>query len=101
MQKPKHHLLVCNSFRASGTPQGVCNKKGAVNLMQYLQEGLTDRGLDTVTISMTNCLNVCDRGPVMVVYPENYWYAEMTEDRIDAILDALVDGSPVSEFLLT
>jgi len=101
MQKPVYHILVCNSFRATGAPQGVCNKKGALPLLQYLQEGVSDRGIEGVTISLTNCLNVCDRGPVMVIYPQNYWYGQITEDRIDAILDALANGAPVTEFLLT
>ena len=101
MQKPKHHILVCNSFRATGTPQGACNKKGAVDLMQCLQEGLDDRGMTAVTISMTNCLNGCDRGPVMVVYPEAYWYGEMTEEKIETVLDALVEGGAASEYLLS
>ena len=101
MEKPQHHILVCNSFRATGAPQGVCNKKGAPALMQYLQEGLSDRGMDSVTISLTNCLNVCDRGPVMVIYPEAYWYGQITEERIDAILDALQSGQSVEEYLLT
>jgi len=101
MQKPQYHILVCNSFRATGAPQGVCNKKGAMSLMQYLQEGINDRGIDGVTISLTNCLNVCDRGPVMVIYPQNSWYGQITEERIDGILDALETGSVATEFLLT
>ena len=101
MQKPQHHVLVCNSFRANGAPQGACNKKGAVGLLQYLQEGLADRAMNDVTVSLTNCLNVCDRGPVMVIYPENYWYGEVTEDIIDAALDALENGNAATEHLLT
>jgi (2Fe-2S) ferredoxin len=101
MQKPNYHILVCNSFRVSGTPQGMCNKKGASSLMQYLQEGINERNIEGVTISLTNCLNVCDRGPVMVVYPQNYWYGGITEERIDEILDALVTGAPATEYLLT
>jgi (2Fe-2S) ferredoxin len=100
MQKPLHHILVCNSFRANGAPQGACNKKGAVTLMQYLEEGLADRGIDNVTISLTNCLNVCDRGPAMVVYPQNYWYGKVSEEVIDAMLDALQKGQPAEQFLM-
>jgi hypothetical protein len=68
MKKPKHHIFICNSFRLSGEPQGVCNKKGAPGFMQYVEEGILDRGLDAM-VSSTGCLKVCDRGPAMVVYP--------------------------------
>ncbi len=44
MPKPQYHILVCNSFRFQGEPQGVCNKKGAVDLLQYLEEEIINRG---------------------------------------------------------
>lgn len=101
MEKPKHHILVCASFRASGEPQGVCNKKGSLGFMQYLQEGLSDREMDDVVISMSGCLKVCDRGPAMIVYPEGYWYGKIeSEDIIDDILDALAEGKAVEKYLI-
>jgi (2Fe-2S) ferredoxin len=100
MQKPAHHILVCASFRAAGSPQGVCFNKGSTGLLQYLQEGLSDRGLDEVMISTTSCLKVCDRGPAMVVYPEGYWYGNVTEDTLDVILDALANNTAADQYLI-
>ena len=51
-------------------------------------------------VSSTGCLKVCDRGPAMVVYPEGWWYGELTEERVDEILDALQEGKAVEEYLL-
>jgi (2Fe-2S) ferredoxin len=51
-----------------------------------------DRGLDDVMISSTGCMNVCDNGPVMVVYPENIWYKQATIQTAEAILDSLEEG---------
>lgn len=99
MKKPTYHIFVCNSFRLSGEPQGVCNKKGAPSLLQYLEEEIVDRGLDAM-VSSTGCLKVCDRGPAMVIYPNNFWYGEVTEDVIDEILDALENGDTVEEYLI-
>ena len=48
-----------------------------------------DRGLDDVMVSSTGCLNICDSGPVMVVYPENVWYKHATIQTAEAILDSL------------
>ncbi|HEX3020338.1 MAG TPA: (2Fe-2S) ferredoxin domain-containing protein [Chitinispirillaceae bacterium] len=98
MKKPAHHIFVCASFRMSGAPQGVCSKKGAGSLLQYLETELSDRGLQDVNVSMTGCLKVCDKGPVMVVYPEGYWYGEVNEEKVDAILDALENGESVDEY---
>ena len=41
-------------------------------------------------LSLTSCLKVCDRGPAMVIYPDNTWYGGInSEEDIDAILDSL------------
>ncbi|MFZ5832101.1 MAG: (2Fe-2S) ferredoxin domain-containing protein [Planctomycetota bacterium] len=100
MQKPEYHFLVCNSFRVGGEPQGVCNRKGAPNLLQYLQSEIADRGIDGV-VSLTSCLNVCEKGPILVVYPQGWWYYEVTEEKIDEILDALEEGQPVESLLMS
>ncbi|MFP4014029.1 MAG: (2Fe-2S) ferredoxin domain-containing protein [Chitinispirillaceae bacterium] len=101
MQKPGRHILVCGSFRAQGSPQGVCHKKGAISLIQYLQTELSDRGMDDVMVSMTGCLKVCDRGPAMVIYPDNVWYGGLDESKIDEILDALENDETVENYLIT
>jgi Ferredoxin len=99
MEKPGKHIFVCASFRASGEPQGVCNKKGSLGLLQYLEEGLSDRDLTDVQISMTGCLKVCDRGPAFVVYPDNVWYGNVTgEEAIDEILDALAENKVAEKY---
>jgi (2Fe-2S) ferredoxin len=99
MQKPTYHFLVCNSFRLSGDPQGVCHKKGAPSLLQYLEDEIVDRGIDA-QVSATGCLKVCDRGPAMVIYPQGTWYGNLDEGKLDEILDALEDGGEVEEYTI-
>ena len=99
MNKPQYHILVCNSYRVDGTPKGVCNKKEAPGLIQYMEQEVIERGLDAL-ISATGCLKVCDHGPVMVVYPGAHWYGALTEEKIDDILDALEEGEPAADHLL-
>ncbi len=98
MQKPTYHLFVCNSFRVGGDPQGVCNRKDAVSLLQMLEEEIADRGLDAM-VSSTGCLKQCEKGPVVVVYPQGWWYSQVDQDKLDQILDALEQGEPVEELL--
>lgn len=99
MKSPEYHFFICNSYRVSGEPQGVCNKKGAIELLQYLETELLDRGMDGI-VSSTGCLKVCPHGPVMVLYPHGKWFGEVTEEKIDAILDALDDGEDTAEWEL-
>jgi len=99
MQKPTHHFFLCNSFRVNGDPQGACNRKGAADLLQYLQAEIADRGIDAI-VSTTSCLNVCEKGPILVIYPQEWWYFGVTEEKVDQILDALAAGEPVPELLM-
>lgn len=96
MTKPEHHLFVCGSFRPTGA-QGVCHKKESSALLQYLSEEVDDRGLTTVKVTSTGCLNLCDQGPVVVLYPEGRWFKHVNEEVADQILDAIENGSEVAE----
>jgi (2Fe-2S) ferredoxin len=99
MQKPTHHILVCASFRVGGESKGICHKKGS-DLLPYIESELSDRGMDDVMISSTGCLNLCEKGPLMVVYPAGSWYGEVDEEKVDAILDALQEGEEAADLLL-
>lgn len=100
MQKPEHHILVCASFRSNGVPQGACHKKCSIQLLSYLENEISDRALP-ILISSTGCLKACDKGPVIVVYPEGYWYGNITsEEQIDAILNSLERGEASEKFLI-
>jgi (2Fe-2S) ferredoxin len=101
MTKPEKHILVCGSFRASGAPQGVCAKKGSGGLLAYLEGELSDRGMTEVSVTATGCLKACDRGPILVVYPDNTWYGGVEgEEAIDAILDSLASGKTAEAYIL-
>ncbi len=99
MNKPDYHIFVCASFRGAEA-KGKCIKKESLRLIPYLEEELADRGLNAM-VSSTGCLKLCEEGPVMVVYPQGYWYREVnSEEVVDKILDALEDGRAAEPYLL-
>jgi (2Fe-2S) ferredoxin len=99
VQKPDYHILVCASFRGTEA-KGKCIKKDSMQLINYLEEELVDRGLNAV-VSSTGCLKLCEEGPIVVVYPQGYWYGNVTgQDVVDEILDALEEGKPAEAYLL-
>lgn len=96
MQKPDFHIFVCASFRGTEA-KGKCIKKDSMQLINYLEEELADRGMNAI-VSSTGCLKFCEEGPIMVVYPQGYWYRGVTgEDVVDEILDALEDGGSAAK----
>lgn len=59
-------------------------------------------GLSGVRINTSGCLNRCEHGPVMVIYPEGVWYGYRSRDDVDEILQThLVEGKRVERLLLT
>jgi (2Fe-2S) ferredoxin len=99
MNKPDYHIFVCASFRGTEA-KGKCIKKESLRLIPYLEEELADRGLNAM-VSSTGCLKLCEEGPVMVIYPQAYWYRDVTSENVlDKILDALEDGRAAESYLL-
>jgi (2Fe-2S) ferredoxin len=52
-----------------------------------------------VFISNTGCFGICEKGPVVVVYPDNVWYGSVTPDDVEEILDEHIEGGNVVERL--
>lgn len=99
MAIPARIIMVCQSFRTSGEPKGLCHKQ-TDGFLQYIEEGILDRGLD-VQVTATGCLKQCEVGPVMVVQPDNWWFKGVnSEAAIDAILDALENDEPAADYLI-
>ncbi|MDE0309500.1 MAG: 2Fe-2S iron-sulfur cluster-binding protein [Acidiferrobacterales bacterium] len=58
-------------------------------------------GIDDVRVNNSGCLERCELGPTMVIYPDGVWYHYESESDIDEILDShIVHGQPVSRLML-
>ncbi len=87
-------IIVCD-----GTP---CINSGARTLTLALQEQLDRHGLrDRVTISLSGCLGMCDKGPILVVNPGYTIYGNVTEADIPEIVEEhLVHRRPVARLAI-
>nr|WP_321349602.1 2Fe-2S ferredoxin [uncultured Methanoregula sp.] len=102
MQKPKYHIFVCTSSRANGQQKGFCHAKTSVEVMAKFMEEIEERGITgEVFLSNTGCFGICEKGPVVVVYPDNVWYGSVTPDDVAEILDQHIEGgTPVERLAL-
>ena len=102
MNKPKKHIFICTSSRPTGQQKGVCHTKGGVDIMMSFMEEIEERDLGgEVFISNTGCLGFCDKGPVVIIYPDNVWYGSVTVDDVEEIMEEHIEGgSPVKRLEL-
>ncbi|MDD2213680.1 MAG: (2Fe-2S) ferredoxin domain-containing protein [Oscillospiraceae bacterium] len=93
MVQTKYHVFICTSCTLNGQQRGFCAKSGSPQLVQKLMEELEDRGLTAdVMVNNTGCFGICNRGPIMVVYPEGVWYGNLDEQAIEAICEEHLEG---------
>jgi (2Fe-2S) ferredoxin len=95
------HVFCCVNERAAGHPRGCCKDKGADKLRDYLKDAAKKAGLKTVRINQSGCLDRCELGPNMVIYPEGVWYHYGSTTDLDEILQKhLVEGGRVPRLML-
>jgi (2Fe-2S) ferredoxin len=95
------HVFCCTNRRPAGHPRGCCAERGSEELRDYFKSRAKDLGLKGVRVNMAGCLDRCEIGPTVVIYPEGVWYSVATKADIDEILDQhLVKGGRVARLML-
>lgn len=91
------HIFVCTNERPPEHPRSCCKVKNAENLISVFKRELAEVGLASeVRAQRAGCLDVCEYGPSIVIYPDNIWYGNVREDDVAEIVRShLVKGQPV------
>lgn len=95
------HVFMCMNERPEGHERGSCAAKGAVQLRNYMKAKAKELGLERIRINQAGCLDRCELGPTMVIYPEGIWYhCETAEDIDEIITEHLQNDRPVKRLML-
>ena len=96
-----HHVFFCVNQRAAG--EECCNNAGAQKIRDYVKDKVKALGLSTeahrIRINSAGCMDRCDEGPVLVVYPEGVWYTYVDEQDLDEIIEEHLKNGRVVERL--
>ena len=96
MSRFQKHVFVCTNQRPAGHPRGCCFDKGSLEIRAAIVKGLADRGLKgIVRANKSGCLDACELGPTMVIYPQGVWYLRFSPKDVNEILDTSVVGNGV------
>ncbi len=97
VKKLAAHVFVCTNERAPGHPRGCCKEKGSEKVLETFKEELKKRGLKATTRAQkAGCLDTCEWGVTVVVYPEGIWYGRVQTEDVQAIIEEhLINGKPV------
>ena len=101
MARFDRHLFVCLNERAADHPRGCCAARGGDEVRSAFKLALKKRGLaGRIRANAAGCLDTCEHGVSVVVYPEGVWYGGVTPADVDEIVDDhLVGGNTVTRLV--
>lgn len=93
------HVFACVNERPEGHKRGSCSARGAVALRNQLKALAKEAGLSDVRINQSGCLDRCELGPCIVVYPDGVWYRLGSEADVKRVVEEHLVGGTVVEAL--
>ncbi len=100
MGRFQKHIFVCINERPKDHPKGCCLHKGSAAIRDAMKDELKKLGISSLVRANTSgCLDSCEFGPTIVIYPEGVWYGGVTKDDIHDIIEQHILQGKVVERL--
>jgi (2Fe-2S) ferredoxin len=97
----ERHVFVCTNERAPGHPKGCCSAKDSEAIREALKSASKKRLGKSVRVNTAGCLDQCEHGVTIVIYPEAVWYGFVKMEDVEEIVEShLVNGQPVERLRL-
>jgi len=95
------HVFCCVNQRPAGHPRSCCADRGGKDLHGYMKARAKELGIKNIRVNQSGCLERCELGAAMVIYPEGVWYTYETREDVDEILTKhIINGEKVGRLVL-
>lgn len=102
MKRFDKHIFICENKRPEGHPRGCCAEKGSVEIREKFKSRIKALGLNSsIRANASGCLDACEFGVSVVVYPEQIWYGKVTMNDVEEIIQShLINNIPVERLMI-
>jgi (2Fe-2S) ferredoxin len=102
MKRFEKHIFVCENKRPDGHPRGCCAEKNSSEIREFFKKRIKELGLSAnVRANAAGCLDACEQGVTVVVYPEQIWYGKVTIYDVEEIIQGhIIKNIPVARLLI-
>jgi (2Fe-2S) ferredoxin len=102
MPKRERYVFICVNDRPPDHPRGSCAERGAPELVDQFELLIMEHDLvDEVRLIRTSCLDACEVGVTVAVYPDDVWYGRISMEDLEEIVERhLAGGEPVERLTL-
>jgi|TARA_B110000263_G_C15254317_1_gene485703 (2Fe-2S) ferredoxin len=99
--KFEKHIFICTNERDENSARKSCGACGGLDLRKDIVRMINEAGLKgKVRANKSGCLDVCEQGPAMVIYPSGYWYLGINRKNIHTIFNkSILQDEPVKELI--
>ena len=97
MNRYNKHIFICENKRPDGHQRSCCAEKGSAEIREHFKNRLKELGLNAdVRANGAGCLDACEFGVSIVVYPEQVWYGAVTKEDVEEIIQShIIKDIPV------
>jgi (2Fe-2S) ferredoxin len=89
MKRFEKHIFICENERPEGHPRGCCKGRGGIEVRDALRKRLKESGLNSlIRVNSSGCLDACEFGAAMVIYPEQVWYGGVKAEDVEEIVES-------------
>jgi (2Fe-2S) ferredoxin len=97
----KQHIFVCTNKRPDGHERGCCIDRGGAAVRDHLKKRCAELGIESVRVNAAGCLDRCEHGPVVVVYPQGDWYRISNVEEAELLVGSLAGQADASSLMLS